>query len=152
MNKIGDFVFIDETVSIHDFINIYGLEEWPTKIGPGTSIGCFTEIGGAAIGQGCKIQAHVYICPGVTIGDEVHVGPGVRFTNDKRPDVNIPCPVIPTIVRDGASIGAGAIILPGVEIGKKAMVGAGAVVTKDVPPGETVVGCPAREMEGQCAV
>ena len=37
------------------------------------------------IGANCKIQSHTFICDGVTIEDEVFVGHGVMFINDKRP-------------------------------------------------------------------
>jgi sugar O-acyltransferase (sialic acid O-acetyltransferase NeuD family) len=43
-------------------------------------------------------------------------------------------------------IGMGAIILDHITIGHDVTVGAGAVVTKDVPPGQTVVGIPARPL------
>lgn len=94
------------------------------------------------IGERVKIQAFAFICNGVTIHDDVFIGPHVCFTNDKHPpssgwEENM------TIVEDGASIGAGAIILPGIRIGHHAKVGAGAVVTKDVPPRATVWGNPA---------
>ena len=52
----------------------------------------------------------------------------------------------PVRVRDDAYVGAGAIVLPGVTIGEGAVVAAGAVVTKDVPPGDLVLGVPARSV------
>jgi acetyltransferase-like isoleucine patch superfamily enzyme len=89
----------------------------------------------------------------VHIGDEVFVGHGVMFINDKHPRATTALGVlqsdddwmlIPTHVEDGASIGSGAVILAGVRIGEGALVGAGAVVTRDVGSGELVVGVPAR--------
>lgn len=92
---------------------------------------------GVKIGDRCKVQAFAFIPEGVTIGNDVFIGPGVTFTNDKHPpSVNW----AETSVENGASIGANATILPGLTIGKGAMVGAGAVVIHDVPPGATVVG------------
>lgn len=88
------------------------------------------------IGHRCRVQAFCFIPTGVTIGDDVFLGPGVTFTNDKHP------PSVDwaeTIVGDGVSIGANATILP-VTIGRGATVGAGAVVVHNVPPGATVVG------------
>ncbi|MEM4824161.1 MAG: acyltransferase, partial [Zestosphaera sp.] len=82
---------------------------------------------------------------GVTLEDEVFVGPHATFTNDiYQRSFNVEWEVIPTIVRRGASIGANATIICGVTIGEYAMVGAGAVVTKDVPPHGLVLGNPAR--------
>jgi len=115
-------------------------------------IGTFVEIQrGAKIGKRCRIQSHTFICEGVTIEDEVFVGHGVVFINDKKPTMektlNKTWQLSPVLVKKGSSIGSGAIIMGGVTIGEKAVIGAGAVVTKDVPAGATVVGVPARALE-----
>lgn len=142
-----------------------------TSIGAGTRVWQFVVIlPGATIGSDCNICSHCFIEDGVIIGnrvtvkngvqlwnglhimDDVFIGPNVTFTNDRHPrsgrhDFDL----LRTVVEQGASIGAGAVILPGVRIGAKSMIGAGAVVTKSVPPGRTVVGCPARIMgESTC--
>lgn len=95
------------------------------------------------IGDRCRIQAFTFIPTGVTIGNDVFLGPRVTFTNDKYPPSK---EWKDTIVFDGVSIGAGAIILPGITLGKGCKIGAGAVVTKDVPEEETWVGNPARKL------
>ena len=111
---------------------------------------------GAKIGNRCKISSHTFICEGVTIEDEVFVGHGVTFTNDRYPqatnrdgslqtDSDWTC--VPTIVRKGATIGSGATLLCGITIGEFATVGAGSVVTRDVAPGAVVAGNPARLMK-----
>lgn len=115
---------------------------WKSTIGEGTRVAAFVEIGGAVVGRNCSIQAFAFLCPGVTLEDDVFVGPHVCFTNDKHP----PSGGLhwkPIRVGRGASIGAGSVILPGVTIGERAVIGAGSVVTKDVPPGETWYGNPA---------
>lgn len=107
---------------------------------------------GAAVGANCKIQSHSFVCDGVMIADDVFVGHGVVFINDKFPRATADgelqttddWELQPTVVERGASLGSGAVILGGVRIGEGALVGAGAVVTADVPPGATVVGNPAR--------
>jgi UDP-2-acetamido-3-amino-2,3-dideoxy-glucuronate N-acetyltransferase len=140
-----------EGVVVYQFTNLYGC-----RIGDETRIGPFVEIQrGAAIGARCKIQSHTFICDGVTIEDEVFVGHGVLFINDKRPLATSAAgalqseddwELLRTVVERGASLGSGAVILGGVQIGPGALVGAGAVVTKDVPAGETVAGNPARAL------
>lgn len=132
-----------------DLVNLYGC-----SVGDETKLGTFVEIqGGAHIGARCKISSHSFICEGVTVEDEVFIGHGVMFTNDRypratttdgRPQGPADWTVEPTRVGKGASIGSNATILCGVSIGAGAIVGAGAVVTKDVPVGAVVAGVPAR--------
>ena len=131
-----------------DLVNLYGC-----RIGAGTKIGTFVEIQkNAVVGRRCKISSHTFVCEGVTIEDEVFVGHGVMFINDRHPrattegqlQTEADWTVEPTLVRRGASIGSGAVLLCGVTIGEGALVGAGAVVTADVPAGVTVAGVPAR--------
>jgi UDP-2-acetamido-3-amino-2,3-dideoxy-glucuronate N-acetyltransferase len=134
---------------VQAFVNLYGC-----RIGDESRIGTFVEVQrGAVIGARCKVQSHTFICDGVTIGDEVFVGHGVMFVNDKRPAATAAggalqteddWTLLRTVVEDGASLGSGSVILGGVRIGAGALVGAGAVVTADVPPGATVAGVPAR--------
>lgn len=94
------------------------------------------------IGDRVKIQAFAFIPDGVTLQDNVFVGPHVCFTNHKYPN-RADIPWENTLVKRGAIIGAGAVILPGITIGEGAIVGAGAVVTKDVPDNSIVIGNPA---------
>jgi acetyltransferase-like isoleucine patch superfamily enzyme len=132
-----------------DLVNLYGC-----SIGADTKIGAFVEIQkNAAIGARCKISSHSFVCEGVTLEDEVFVGHGVMFTNDRYPraanedgslQTEDDWKVIPTLVKQRASIGSNATIVAGVVIGEGALVGAGAVVTRDVPDYAIVAGVPAR--------
>lgn len=138
-------------IAYPELVNLYGC-----SVGRDTQIGPFVEIQKkASIGARCKISSHTFICEGVTIEDEVFVGHGVIFINDRRPraangagelQTEADWKVIPTRVQRGASIGSGAVILCGVTIGAGALIGAGAVVTHDVPAQTTVAGVPARLM------
>lgn len=97
------------------------------------------------LGDRVTIKCGVQVWDGVSLEDDVFVGPNVTFTNDPFPrSKQFPAVFSKTLVRRGASIGANATILPGITIGMQAMVGAGAVVTHDVPPYAKVVGNPAR--------
>jgi len=147
--RIAPDVKLGNDVKIYAFANLYGCE-----IGDETKIGAFVEIQkGAKIGCRAKISSHTFICEGVTIEDEVFIGHGVTFINDKYPraatasgklqsEEDWSC--IPTLVKKGASIGSNATILCGLTIGENALIGAGSVVTRDVPGGAIVAGNPAR--------
>lgn len=146
---IAPDVKLGRDVTIYNFVNLYGCE-----IGDGSRIGSFVEIQkGARVGRNCKISSHTFICEGVTIEDEVFVGHGVIFINDKYPRATSPSgalqsdadwEVVPTVVKRGATIGSGVTILCGVTIGAGALIGAGAVVIANVPANATVAGNPAR--------
>jgi UDP-2-acetamido-3-amino-2,3-dideoxy-glucuronate N-acetyltransferase len=99
----------------------------------------------AVVGSRVKVQNNVSVYQGVTIEDEVFVGPCAVFTNDLRPRAtNTDWKITPTLVRRGASIGANATLICGIEVGEFAMIAAGSVVTKDVEPFTLVAGNPAR--------
>jgi UDP-2-acetamido-3-amino-2,3-dideoxy-glucuronate N-acetyltransferase len=96
------------------------------------------------IGNRVTIKSGVFLWNGITLGDDVFVGPNATFSNDSFPRSKIfLSEPVRTVVEDGASIGANATILPGCRIGRQAMVGAGAVVTRDVPAFAVVTGNPA---------
>lgn len=134
------------------------------KIGKNTRIWQYSVIlPGAVLGDDCNICAHtliendviignrvtiksgVYLWDGITLEDDVFVGPCVAFTNDKYPrSKHYPDKFLRTVIKKGASIGANATILPGIIIGEGAMIGAGSVVLRDVEPYSVVVGNPAR--------
>ncbi len=148
---ISDTVRLGANVKIFQptLVNLYGC-----TIGDDTKVGAFVEIQkNAIIGVRCKISSHTFICEGVEIGDEVFVGHGVMFINDKFPratnadgslQTEADWHVEPTRVKKRASIGTHATIISGVTIGEGALIGAGAVVTKDVPDYAIVAGVPAR--------
>lgn len=148
--RFGSSVHLGRGVVIRhpQLVNLYGC-----TIGDGTKIGAFVEIQKhAVVGARCKISSHSFICEGVTIEDEVFIGHGVLFTNDRYPRATVngrlqtdeDWEVVPSHVARGASIGSGAVILCGVTIGEGALVGAGAVVTRSVAPYAIVAGVPAR--------
>ncbi len=123
------------------------------RLGADVVVGAFSFVAdGAVIGAGSRLQSHVSVWAGVTLGEDVFVGPAAAFTNVRRPRARFPRAPDwdETVVEDGASIGANATLVAPVRIGRSAMVGAGAVVTRDVPPYAVVVGAPARVVAWCC--
>ncbi|HEY1987246.1 MAG TPA: DegT/DnrJ/EryC1/StrS family aminotransferase [Terracidiphilus sp.] len=148
-NCIANDVHLGKDVKLSTFINLYGC-----SIGDGTKLGAFVEVQkNASVGSNCKISSHSFICEGVTIEDNVFIGHGVMFTNDRypratasdgSPQTDADWAVEPTLVKKGASIGSGATILPNITIGEDAIIGAGTVVTRNVPAHAVVAGNPGK--------
>ncbi len=149
--RIAADVTFGRDVKVADFVNLYGC-----AIGDESRIGPFVEIQkNAVVGRRCKIGSHSFICEGVTLEDEVFVGHGVIFVNDRFPRSTTDTGAVAgdgdwvcesTRVKRRAAIGSGATILCGVTIGEEAIVGAGSVVTGDVAARTVVAGNPAREI------
>jgi UDP-2-acetamido-3-amino-2,3-dideoxy-glucuronate N-acetyltransferase len=109
--------------------------------------------GGVTIGDRVTVKNRVLLFEGVTIEDDVFLGPAVVFTNDMRPRAAIKRSgdeLLPTLVQVGATLGAGVVVVCGLTIGAHAFIGAGAVVTRDVPAYGFVVGNPGRVIGWAC--
>jgi serine O-acetyltransferase len=104
------------------------------EIHPGAKLGrrVFIDHGmGIVIGETAEVGDDCTLYHGVTLG-------GVAWKQGKRH---------PTL-GNGVTVGAGAKILGPFTVGAGARVGSNSVVVKEVPPGATVVGIPARVVEG----
>lgn len=96
---------------------------------------------GAVLTTDVTVGAHTYLNLLVTLGHDVRVGRCCLL----NPSVNVSGGVT---IGDEVLVGVGAVILEGLTIGDGATIGAGAVVTRDVPAGVTVVGVPAKPVDG----
>lgn len=147
-------VFIHETAEVSDKATIgAGTKIWhQAQVMPGAQIGENCKIGkgvyidtGVKIGNNVKIQNYVSVYRGVTVEDEVLLGPHMTFTNDLYPRANNSDFVIyETLIKKGAAIGANATIVCGTTLNEYCMIAAGAVVLSDVPAFALVVGNPGR--------
>lgn len=117
-------------------------------IGEGTVLHAAAHVhDDVVIGKDCQIEAQVFIPNGVTLEDNVFVGPMVCFTNDLTLDTpRNEWEPVKTLVKKGVRIGANATIRAGVTIGENAIIGCGSVVLKDIPPGEKWAGNPAKPL------
>ncbi|PHZ84851.1 acyltransferase [Paremcibacter congregatus] len=147
-------IYIHTTAEVSEDANLSdGVKVWNwSKVREGAQLGTDSIVGQCCyidfditIGDHCKIQNGVSLYHGLTVGNDVFIGPNATFTNDLVPRAhNTDWKVTSTIVSDGASIGANATIVCGVTLGKNCMVAAGAIVTKDVPDNALVMGSPAK--------
>ncbi len=122
-------------------------------LGTDVVIGAFTLVAdGADVGAGTRVQGHTSLFSGVSLGEDVFVGPGATFTNVRHPRAAFPrAPHYErTRVEDGATLGAGSVLIAPVTVGTQAVVAAGAVVTRDVAPHSIVAGNPARIIGWAC--
>ncbi|NOU28818.1 MAG: acyltransferase [Polyangiaceae bacterium] len=99
------------------------------------------------IGQQCFFHS----AGGLTIGQRVGIGPGVRIITSVHSEVGVETPVLfspvefaPVVVEDDSDIGVGTVVLPGSRIGKGAIIGANSLVKGEIPPFAIAAGSPAR--------
>ena len=144
--KISSHTFICEVVALEDVEVIFDGRCRRVGIAAGATATGLNHVVLAPGSGGAPAHCH-------SLEEEVFVGHGVIFINDKHPRATnahgalqseTDWQVVPTMVKRGVSIGSGATIMCGVTIGAGATVGAGAIVTKDVSEGATVAGNPAR--------
>ncbi len=153
---------IAENVAIHPS----AIVEHPVTIGQNTKIWHFCHVMAGArigancmlgqnvfmastaiIGNGCRIQNNVSLYDGITLEDEVFLGPSCVFTNVRTPRATVRAGQFEaTVVHRGATIGANCTIMAGCDIGAWSFVGAGCVVLRDVPDYALIVGNPARQI------
>ena len=130
---------IDEGVRIWHFTHVCS----GARIGARSVLGQNVFVGpGVQIGSGVKIQNNVSVYAGVTVEDDVFLGPSSVFTNVLTPRAHVERKneFAPTRVGRGVTVGANATIVCGHVLGEYALIGAGTVVINDVPPHAVVVG------------
>lgn len=152
---IHDTAVIDQGVEIGEATRIWHFAHVSegAVIGAGCVLGQNVFVGkNVCIGNRVKIQNSVSVYAGVTIEDDVFLGPSCVFTNVSNPRAHVERKdeFSETLVRKGATIGANATVLCGVELGPYSFVGAGSVVTRSAPAYALLVGNPARRRGWAC--
>jgi len=141
-SEIRDVKFGKECTVVEP-VNLYECE-----IGDYVKIGPFVEITrGVLIGNKSVVSSHSFICEKVNIGEDVFIGHGVMFTNDKFTNgsraYGDKTKWKSTNIGNKVLIGSNATILP-VSICDETVIGAGAVVTKDINIKGIYAGNPAK--------
>lgn len=154
---------VGKSVTLEDDVKIDALSREGVWLGDNVSIGRFsviectgviTHLGkGFRIGHDSNLGDYCFVgaAGGVTIGNYVLIGQGVRFHSENhvisRTDIPMKSQGVTNegiVVEDDVWLGSGVLVLDGVRIGHGAVVAAGSVVTKDVPSWAIVGGVPAK--------
>ncbi|PID38875.1 MAG: transferase [Deltaproteobacteria bacterium] len=150
LGELGEGVVFERGVMVFHPENV--------RIGDHVYVGHQTIVKGyhqneLVIGAGCWIgqQCFFHGGGGLTLGENVGVGPGVtiitsthREAGREVPILHAPVEFAPVVVGDDCDLGVGAILLPGVTLGRGVQLGAGAVVSADLPDYAVAAGVPAK--------
>ena len=147
-NQIHPTAIVDQPCTIGAGTRVWHFSHICTgaKIGVDCNLGQNTFIaGGVVMGDRVKVQNNVSLYAGITIEDDVFLGPSCVLTNISNPRSQVVRKALyeKTWIRQGATIGANATIVCGATIGRYAFVGAGAVIRSDVPDYAMMLGVPA---------
>jgi sugar O-acyltransferase (sialic acid O-acetyltransferase NeuD family) len=109
--------------------------------------------GNAQIGAGTYIAPGCVVCPRARVGNHVIVNTHVSVGHDSLlDDYAQVCPGARIsggcTVGKHAFLGSNASLTPGVVVGDGAVVGANSHAVRNIAPGITVIGCPARTLNG----
>jgi bifunctional UDP-N-acetylglucosamine pyrophosphorylase/glucosamine-1-phosphate N-acetyltransferase len=144
--RIGQHTVITESVIVDSAIGDYAsVGPWThvrggASVGTGARLGNFVEVKNAELAAGVK-AGHLSYLGDATIGARTNIGAGTITCNYDGKKKHR------TVIGEDAFIGSGSSLVAPVSIGNGALTGAGAVVTRDVPPGERVVGNPAKPLQ-----
>ncbi len=130
-----------------ELLRHYPTVEWPAVVHPSATYDKDTN----RFERGVVIHAGMVATVNVVVEEFAMVNTSCTLGHEARigrwavinPGANVGGGVV---IEDAVLVGSGAQILQYKTIGADAIIGAGAVVTDDVPPGETVIGVPAKPL------
>jgi UDP-2-acetamido-3-amino-2,3-dideoxy-glucuronate N-acetyltransferase len=135
--RIGDGCLIGDHAQIRDRV----------EIGAGSLVGVYSALDpDTRLGERVRMQGHTRVSSETVIEDDVFIGPGVMFTNDRKLGRHAPDDYQPVTLRRACRVAASVVLSPGVEVGEEALIAAGAVVIDDVPARAVMAGVPARKL------
>lgn len=161
----GEMLSVGKSVIIENGVYINALSEKGIQFGNNVTIaknsilvctGVIRKKGvGISIGHNSAVGAQSFLGGqgGITIGNDVIMGPGVRIFSENHIFDQLDTPIrLQGESRKGVTIGnncwigASVTIVDGVKIADGVVIAAGAVVTKDVPADTVVGGVPAKQI------
>ena len=148
--RMGTIIYADVVFGDYLLTGHYAVIRARVNGGDYCAIGNHSTLEGyIELGTGVRIMSHVYIPSRTVIGNNVFIGPGTIFLNDKTPcrygsrDASVPVPKGP-VIEDDVVIGGSCTINPGIRIGSRSFIASGTLVTKDIPPDSLAKGSPVR--------
>ena len=136
---VADSVVVDSSIGDFAYVGPWAHIRAGSAIGTGARIGNFVEVKHAKLAAGVK-AGHLTYLGDATLGERTNVGAGTitcNFDGTEKHETTIGADVF---------IGSNSSLVAPVTLGDGSVTGAGAVVIRDVPPGERVVGNPARPL------
>ncbi len=136
---ICESVVIDTIVGARTTIGPFAHLRGGNVIANDVHIGNFVELKNTRAAAGVK-AGHLAYLGDATIGEEANIGAGTITCNFDGEQKH------PTVIGRDAFVGSNTSLVAPVSVGAGASTGAGTVVLRDVPPGDRVVGSPARSI------
>lgn len=133
-------VIVDSTLKDRSVAGPFAHLRMGAELGEEAVIGNFVEVKKSKLGRKTK-SMHLTYLGDATIGERTNIGAGTVTCNYDGKMKH------PTHIGDDVKIGSDTMLVAPVKVGDGATTGAGSVVTRDVPPGQTVAGVPARQLE-----
>jgi bifunctional UDP-N-acetylglucosamine pyrophosphorylase/glucosamine-1-phosphate N-acetyltransferase len=142
--SVTESVVLDSALGARCRVGPFAQLRGGNVLGPDVHIGDFVELKNAKLAAGVKANHHSYLGD-ATIGENTNIGAGTITCNFDGVRKH------PTTIGRDVFIGSNTSLVAPVTVGDGASTGAGTVVIRDVPPGDRVVGNPARSIGAQKA-